>query len=135
MGYQQAGRPEAGRVGLRSIRLRDSKRLTGEKFIWCDMATISFEIAIIVVLTIINGVFAMSEVALLSVRRSRLQRLAERGDGRARRALVLLEDPNDFLSTVQIGVTLVGVLPGAFGGATIADNINTVNAEASLQPA
>jgi putative hemolysin len=87
------------------------------------MTTIPFEIAIIVVLTIINGVFSMSEVALLSVRTSRLQRLAERGDGRARRALVLLEDPNNFLSTVQIGVTLVGVLSGAFGGATIADNI------------
>lgn len=87
------------------------------------MTTIPFEIAIIVVLTIINGVFSMSEVALLSVRTSRLQRLAERGDGRARRALVLLEDPNNFLSTVQIGVTLVGVLSGAFGGATIADNV------------
>jgi putative hemolysin len=87
------------------------------------MTTITFEIAIIVVLTIINGVFSMSEVALLSVRTSRLQRLAERGDGRARRALVLLEDPNNFLSTVQIGVTLVGVLSGAFGGATIADNV------------
>jgi putative hemolysin len=79
--------------------------------------------AIIVVLTIINGVFAMSEVTLLSVRRSWLQRLAEHGDGRARRTLVLLEDPNNFLSTVQIWVTLVGVLSGAFGGATIADNI------------
>jgi putative hemolysin len=77
----------------------------------------------------------MSEVALLSVRRSRLQRLAEHGDGRARRALVLLEDPNNFLSTVQIGVigvTLVGVLSGAFGGATIADNIASYLSRYSL---
>ncbi len=87
------------------------------------MTTIAFEIAIILVLTIVNGVFAMSEVALLSARKGRLQRSAERGDVRARRALVLLEDPNNFLSTVQIGVTLVGVLSGAFGGATIAEKI------------
>jgi putative hemolysin len=87
------------------------------------MTTIALEIAVIIVLTIVNGVFAMSEVALLSARRSRLQRLAEHGDTRSRRALLLLEDPNNFLSTVQIGVTLVGVLSGAFGGATIAEKI------------
>lgn len=85
--------------------------------------TIGLEIAVILLLTIVNGVFAMSEVALLSARRSRLQRLAEHGDTRARRALLLMEDPNNFLSTVQIGVTLVGVLSGAFGGATIAEKI------------
>lgn len=87
------------------------------------MTIIALEIAVIIVLTIVNGVFAMSEVALLSARRSRLQRLAEQGDARACRALLLLEDPNNFLSTVQIGVTLVGVLSGAFGGATIAEKI------------
>ena len=87
------------------------------------MTTIALEIAVIIVLTMVNGVFAMSEVALLSARRSRLQRLAEQGDALARRALLVLEDPNNFLSTVQIGVTLVGVLSGAFGGATIAEQI------------
>jgi putative hemolysin len=79
------------------------------------------EIAIIIVLVLINGVFAMSEVALLSARRVRLQHLAEHGNARARRALQLIEKPNHFLSTVQVGVTLVGVLAGAFGGATIAE--------------
>jgi magnesium and cobalt exporter, CNNM family len=87
------------------------------------MTSITLEIAIIVLLTIVNGIFAMSEVALLSARKIRLQRLAERGNGNARKALLLLQDPNNFLSTVQVGVTLVGVLSGAFGGATIAEKI------------
>ncbi|HWR13336.1 MAG TPA: hemolysin family protein [Terriglobales bacterium] len=87
------------------------------------MANVSYELVIIVVLAIINGVFAMSEVALLSSRRTRLQTLADRGSGAAQHALDLLHDPNNFLSTVQIGVTLVGVWAGAFGGATLAEQI------------
>jgi putative hemolysin len=75
------------------------------------------------VLALINGIFAMSEVALLSSRKVRLQHLAEHGNARARRALHLIEKPNNFLATVQVGVTLVGVLAGAFGGATIAETI------------
>ena len=89
------------------------------------MSPITIELVIILLLTIINGWFAMSEVALLSARKVRLQlqHLAERGNSQAAAALLLLKDPNNFLSTVQIGVTLVGVLSGAFGGATIAENI------------
>lgn len=87
------------------------------------MANVSYELVIILVLAIVNGVFAMSEVALLSARKSRLQHLADRGNASARRALELLQDPNNFLSTVQIGVTLVGVWAGAFGGATLAEQI------------
>jgi len=87
------------------------------------MSPVTIELVIILLLTIINGLFAMSEVALLSARKVRLQHLAERGNSQAAAALLLLKDPNNFLSTVQIGVTLVGVLSGAFGGATIAENI------------
>lgn len=87
------------------------------------MSHVSYEFIIIVLLVIINGIFAMSEAALLSARRVRLQHRAERGDAKARSAIELLQDPNNFLSSVQIGVTLVGVLSGAFGGATIAEQI------------
>lgn len=87
------------------------------------MAYVSYELLIILLLVVINGVFAMSEVALLSVRKARLQHLADRGNARAIRVLDLLKDPNNFLSTVQVGVTLVGVLSGAFAGATLAEQI------------
>jgi magnesium and cobalt exporter, CNNM family len=86
------------------------------------MSPIAFEICVIFLLTVINGLFAMSEVALLSARKIRLH-LADHGNARAGAALILLEDPNNFLSIVQIGVTLVGVLSGAFGRATIAAKI------------
>jgi putative hemolysin len=86
------------------------------------MTTINLEIAILFTLAMVNGVFAMSEIALLSARRVRLERLSHTSV-RARAALQLLEQPNNFLSTVQIGVTLVGVLSGAFGGATLAEEI------------
>lgn len=88
------------------------------------MTLVYYELVIIVVLVVVNGIFAMSEVALLSARRNRLQHLAERGNKNAQRALDLLQDPNNFLSTVQIGVTLVGVLSGAFGGATLAAHLS-----------
>ncbi len=87
------------------------------------MGVIGTEILILFLLAILNGIFAMSEVALLSVRRGRLQHRAARGDRRAEAVLELLQDPNNFFSTVQIGVTLVGVLAGAFGGATIAEQL------------
>jgi len=87
------------------------------------MKTLGMEIAIIIALAVINGIFGMSEVALLPTRRVRLQHLAEHGNARARLALHLIEKPNNFLSIVQVGVTPVGVLAGAFGGATIAEII------------
>lgn len=78
------------------------------------------EIAILLGLIILNGVFAMSEIALVTARRARLQRLAEAGDAAASAAIQLGDDPNRFLSTVQIGITSIGVLSGIVGEATLA---------------
>ena len=77
------------------------------------------ELAIVIVLILINGLLAMAELAIVSSRRARLQAMAERNVVGARRALALAADPGKFLSTVQIGITLVGVLSGAFSGATL----------------
>jgi putative hemolysin len=87
------------------------------------MSSITFEILIILVLVIANGVFSMSEMAIVSARKVRLQQLANQGDVKARAALKLAESPNQFLSTVQVGITLIGILTGAFGGATIAEKL------------
>jgi putative hemolysin len=81
---------------------------------------LALEAAIILLLVLVNAVFAGSEIAVIAARKSRLQQRANRGDHRAARALELANDPNRFLSTVQIGITLVGVSAGAFGGTTIA---------------
>ncbi|NLX39664.1 MAG: HlyC/CorC family transporter [Methanothrix sp.] len=83
----------------------------------------NFEIVVIILLIIVNGLFAMSEIAVVSSRRSRLQELAEGGDGGAEVALDLAEEPTAFLSTIQIGITLVGTLAGAYGGATVAKEL------------
>jgi putative hemolysin len=77
------------------------------------------EIVFVLFLIVVNGVLAMSELAIVSSRRSRLKTLVERGHHGSRRALALASDPGRFLSTVQIGITLVGILAGAFSGATI----------------
>jgi Hemolysins and related proteins containing CBS domains len=82
-----------------------------------------FEVIVIAILLLANGVFAMTEMALVSSRKARLEALAESGNRGARAALDLKESPNRFLSTVQIGITLIGILAGAFGGATIAKEI------------
>ncbi len=82
-----------------------------------------FEIALLLILFIANGALAMAEMAVVSARKIRLQQKAEAGDENARTALKLARQPADFLSTVQIGITLVGVLAGAFGGATLAARI------------
>ena len=84
-----------------------------------------FEIAIIVALTLLNGVFAMSELAVVSSRKSRLQHMADEGVHGARTALRLIDDPSRFLSTVQIGITMVGVVAGAYGGATLGDRLGS----------
>jgi putative hemolysin len=80
-----------------------------------------FEIAVVLLLIVCNGVFAMTELAVVSSRRSRLESLAEEGRRGARIVLGILSEPTAFLSTVQIGITLVGVLAGAFGGAMLAE--------------
>lgn len=81
--------------------------------------SLAYEIAVIVALVLLNGCFAMSELAIVSARRARLLPLAEAGDRRARAALALAEDPGRFLSSVQIGITLVGILAGAYSGASL----------------
>ncbi|CAN7164824.1 hemolysin family protein [Bosea sp. LjRoot90] len=77
------------------------------------------EILVVVVLTVINGVLAMSELAVVSSRPARLKVLSDQGSKGAAKAIKLAENPGRFLSTVQIGITLVGVLSGAFSGATL----------------
>jgi putative hemolysin len=81
---------------------------------------VALEGLIILLMVLVNGVFAGSEIAVVSARKARLQRRAGEGDRRAARALELANDPNRFLATVQIGITLVGVSAGAFGGTTLA---------------
>lgn len=77
------------------------------------------EIAIIALLILLNGVFALSELAVVSARRARLQVLAAAGRRGAKRALALAANPGRFLSTVQIGITLIGILAGAYSGTTL----------------
>jgi putative hemolysin len=88
------------------------------------MDNVPLEIIIILGLILTNGLLAMSEIAVVSSRKVRLQQRAEQGDKRAQSALDLANSPARFLSTVQIGITLVGILAGAFGGATMAQNLN-----------
>ena len=77
------------------------------------------EIGIVLCLTLLNGLLAMSELAIVSARTARLQLMADRGSKGAGTAIRLAADPGRFLSSVQIGITLVGVLSGAFSGATL----------------
>lgn len=77
----------------------------------------------VLILVIANGLFSMSEIAVVSARKARLQVRAEGGDLNAQAALTLAESPNNFLSTVQVGITLIGILAGAIGGETIAQSL------------
>lgn len=88
------------------------------------MATrILLEVLLIFLLVVANGIFAMAEIAIVSARKARLRSRAEQGNHSAAIALELAENPNDFLSTVQIGITLIGIVAGVFGGATIAEQL------------
>lgn len=80
----------------------------------------SGEVFVILLLILLNGFFALSEMALVSAKRTRLQAAAEQGRSGARSALVLLEDPTTFLSAIQIGITLISILTGLYSGATLA---------------
>jgi len=84
------------------------------------------EIGIVLLLIVLNGVFAMSELAVVSSRDSRLQQRLDQGKRGAAAALELTADPNRFLSTVQIGITLIGVGTGAFGGATLSGRFGSL---------
>ncbi len=80
---------------------------------------------IVLALILANGIFAMSELAIVSARKVRLQQAALRGDRRAQAALQLANRPNDFFSTVQVGITLISIISGAFGGAALSEPIAT----------
>lgn len=81
------------------------------------------DVIILLALIALNGVFALSELAIVSSRRTRLQMRADKGDRGAKVALRLQEDPSRFLSTVQIGITLVGIIAGAYGATAIAEDV------------
>ncbi len=87
------------------------------------MSSITFEIIAIFLLLLANGIFAMSEMAIVSARKARLKQQADQGDKKAAAALALADAPGSFLSTVQVGITLVGILAGAFGGSRIAERL------------
>ena len=99
-------------------RVEDSIRWQAE-----HMSGITLELVFIFILLVANGVFAMAEIALVASRKARLKTLADEGHSGAKLALVLATTPGKFLSTVQVGITLVGVLAGAFGGARIAGHL------------
>jgi putative hemolysin len=84
----------------------------------------SSEILIILFLILLNGFFALSEMALVSAKRSRLQAAAGQGRSGAKSALALMEDPTTFLSSIQIGITLIGILTGVFSGQTLAEGLS-----------
>lgn len=81
------------------------------------------EILIIVLLVLLNGVFSMSEIAIVSSRKTRLELSAKKGNKAAKAALDIAHAPNKFLSTVQIGITLIGILTGLFGGETLTEDV------------
>lgn len=85
-----------------------------------ESTSLWLEIGIVLCLILLNGFFAMSELAIVSARRARLKPLADSGHRGARRALALADEPTVFLATVQIGITLVGIVAGAYSGATLA---------------
>ena len=78
---------------------------------------------LILFLILLNGIFSMSEIALISARKNRLESAAKKGNQSAQAALELANSPNKFLSTVQIGITLIGILTGIFSGAKITDDV------------
>jgi len=85
---------------------------------------LAIAIVVVLLLVVLNGVFAMTELAVVSSRKSKLQSRAERGDRGARAALKLAEEPTHFLSAVQVGITLIGILAGAYGQAAIGGELN-----------
>ena len=90
------------------------------------------EIFIILLLILLNGIFAMSEMAVISARKSNLQADANKGSKTAKTALKLASDPDKFLSAVQIGITLIGILTGIFSGKSIADALSAALAKAGM---
>lgn len=92
------------------------------------------EILIIIGLILLNGFFSMSEIAVVSARKSRLMGEAKAGSKSAAYALKLIENPNNFFSTVQIGITLIGILTGIYSGATFSSDLATILEKAYISP-
>ena len=93
------------------------------------------EIVIILFLILLNGVFSMSEIALISARKTRLETAAKKGNANAKVALDLANSPNKFLSTVQIGITLIGILTGIYSGEKVTDDVRLfIESYAALKP-
>ncbi len=87
------------------------------------MNILYFEIFAVLMLMLMNGIFSMSELAIVSSKKVHLQRMADEGSKAAKQALIFAENPSLFLPTVQIGITLIGIIAGAFSGATLADHL------------
>ena len=130
-GHEQKGRISLYHFQIASARSRrwpifvwafPSRGALPLDFTWSEARNRNFvtEILVIFSLLLLNGVFAMAEIALISARRSRLTLMADAGKKGARLALKLGENPERFLSTVQVGITLIGVLAGAYGGKSLA---------------
>jgi putative hemolysin len=90
------------------------------------MSSVVIELLVVLLLVVANGVFSMSEMALVSARKSRLQQMAEEGNKGAKAALELADSPNRFFSTAQIGITLIGIIAGAYGGANLSAKLSVV---------
>lgn len=84
------------------------------------------EILVIIILTLVNGFFSLCEIALVSVKPARIQALADKGSVRAKTILKLLANPEGFLSSVQVGITLIGIISGAYGGAALTGDLEAV---------
>ena len=106
----------------RQVSQKDGRRVPGLNRTAVRAAE-TMELLILVLLILLNGVFALSEMAIVSSRKPRLKAMADKGNVGARTALRLLEDPSKLLSTVQIGITAIGVIAGAYGATSLADDM------------
>lgn len=87
------------------------------------MSAVSNELIILFLLLVANGIFSMAEIAVVSVRKARLKSLADEGHKRAKTTLAIAQQPAHFLSAVQVGITLIGIMAGTFGGATLTEQL------------
>jgi len=90
------------------------------------------EIVILFLLTMLNGFFALSELSIISANRNRIAQKAQQGSKRAQTVLSLLASPEDFLSAIQVGITLIGIISGAYGGAALSDDVRMLLSDSAL---
>src|ERR1043166_6058965 len=119
-----------GTTSLAKIKRRNGvaryPRCTGRRCRYGLPMDVALEIAILLGLFLLNGFFAMAEIAVVSSRRIKLQHMAEAGRRGAKQALALTDNPGRFLSAVQVGITLIGIFSGAYGGATLGVRLGPV---------